>query len=85
MKTILSGIMVMLVLLFSGQVFAGDHCCDSDSFNQVATGFAEASVNKHIDNGTDKIGVNGDGYSNGSYNTKSPSEADGSASANSKI
>lgn len=81
----ISAVILAAVMLFYGsQAFAGSSCNDNECespFDQVANGFAEASVNKHVDNGTDQIGVNGDGYASGNYDTKSDSEADGSAEA----
>lgn len=75
-------ILVVAMLFFGSQVFAGSPCNScNDPFDQIATGFAEASVTKHADNGTDQIGVNGDGYASGIFDTKSNSEADGSAEA----
>lgn len=75
-------ILAAVMLFYSSQVFAGSPCnnneCESP-FDQVANGFAEASVNKHA--GSDQIGVNGDGYASGIFDTKSNSEADGSAEA----
>ena len=82
--SILAVVLVFVVILFVGQSFAGSSDCNNscvEPFDQVVTGFAEASVNKHVDNGTDLIGVNGDGYASGNYNAKSDSEADGSAEA----
>lgn len=75
---------VLVMLLYGSQAFAGSSCNDNECespFDQVANGFAEASVDKHVDNGTDDIGVNGYGYSSGNYDAKSDSEADGSAEA----
>ena len=82
--SILAVVLVFAVVLFIGQSFAGGHGHDcgnscTEPFDQVANGFAEASVNKHV--GTNEIGVNGDGYASGNYATKSDSEADGSAEA----
>lgn len=77
-------ILAAVMLFYGGQAFAGSSCNDNECespFDQVATGFAEASVNKHVDNGDPLIGVNGDGYVSGNYDTKSDSEADGSAEA----
>ena len=81
--SVLAAVLAFTVILFVGQAFAGSHGCDScrEPFDQVANGFAEASVNKHADNGTELIGVNGEGYASGNYATKSDSEADGSAEA----
>ncbi|TAN57785.1 hypothetical protein EPN15_02970 [Patescibacteria group bacterium] len=82
--SILAVLAFAVILFVASQSFAGGSNCNdscSEPFDQVANGFAEASVNKHVDNGTDLIGINGDGYASGSYETKSDSEADGSAEA----
>jgi len=84
--SILAVVLAFVVILFVSQAFAGGHDYDcgnscSEPFDQVANGFAEASIDKHYDNGTDAIGVNGYGYASGIYDAKSDSEADGSAEA----
>ena len=82
--SILAVVLVFVVMLFVGQSFAGSSDCNNscvEPFDQVANGFAEAGIDKHYDNGTDLIGVNGEGYASGNYDTKSDSEADGSAKA----
>jgi len=84
---ILTAVLVLLTIFVANQVFAGGSDCINcnEPFDQVANGFSEASVNKHFDNGTDQIGVNGEGYAFGNYDTKSRTEADGSSEAWSKF